>query len=306
MGSLLALLLALSTAQAAPAPPPPEPALDTVILTSGGRLRGTIVEDLPDADLVILLPDGSARPVPRAQILAIEYAFPYPARLPEPPTAGEGGAPPVAEEPAPAEEGEGGVVPGGARGPPFTVSFGIGASFPLGTLDATGQRLTDVSTVLASLDLEVGWRVLPALEIAAYFRGGFSDVAKSWQGEACWMDGFACTTSDLGFGLRPRWIMAPGAQFTPWIAASVGLDWLVIQDEDYWGLSYGGWEVGASVGFDVWLGSSVGLGAQVGARLGEYAWRTTKGWAVVDPYWPGGALHGWIDAGLRLVVGVGM
>lgn len=48
-------------------------ALDTVLLTNGGRVRGQVMEDTAQV-VSVLLPDGTTRKIPRAEVARVDYA----------------------------------------------------------------------------------------------------------------------------------------------------------------------------------------------------------------------------------------
>lgn len=95
LGCALALVALLSSLTAS------AQALDTVFLTSGGRVRGTVIADEP-AGVTMQLPDGTTRKLLRAEVTRVEYAGSAAAPPPAAPapTATVPGAPPPATPPA--------------------------------------------------------------------------------------------------------------------------------------------------------------------------------------------------------------
>ncbi len=287
----LALVLGPSGEPVEPPPVPPPAELDTVLLTDGGLVRGTIVENRPGEDLVLLLPDGATWRIPREQVFAVDYARPP---APEAPPPGE--AQPVEEAPAPAP-------PGPWYGPspvrPFVLSFTLGGAFPLGTLDGTGTPMTDATSSLVALGLEAAARVAEPVEVGAYLRAAFGSARGSMEA-ACASVGATCGSDELGVGLVVRVQLTPGRMFCPWLAASGGVAWLSFSDTEGVQVTHAGWEAGLSAGLDGWIVSDVGVGLFAGVRTGEYPWGSYSIlMPVVDP-WPGSAFHVWIDVGVRV------
>src|SRR5438105_6698756 len=46
---------------------------DTVHLANGGRVRGVVLQDEPNGALVIRLPDGTTRSIPRGDVRSVDY-----------------------------------------------------------------------------------------------------------------------------------------------------------------------------------------------------------------------------------------
>jgi hypothetical protein len=80
VGTACALLIALFGTPAAAQ----DWQLDTVLLVSGGRLRGNVVEQSPESGVKLRLPDGTIRTVPPAEVKTVEFAIkPKPSSPPE-------------------------------------------------------------------------------------------------------------------------------------------------------------------------------------------------------------------------------
>ncbi|MET0385577.1 MAG: hypothetical protein ABW321_06445 [Polyangiales bacterium] len=68
-------------------------AVDTVYLKNGGRVRGTVISEEPDAGVTLKQIDGKTRVIPAADVKQVEYAQPAAAPAPPPPVAAPGAAP---------------------------------------------------------------------------------------------------------------------------------------------------------------------------------------------------------------------
>lgn len=95
--ALKTLLVAVWLAQAS-AP------LDTVFLTNGGRLRGTILEDDPARGVTLQMIDGTLRSLPRSEVSRVLYAQDPPAPREPAPSSPATGASPHPQAPPPAAE----------------------------------------------------------------------------------------------------------------------------------------------------------------------------------------------------------
>jgi len=284
--TLVALALALSTT--------PD-RYDTVLLSQGGVLRGTVIEDVPGSDLVLQMPDGSMRRIPRADVFRVDYAAP-PSQEP----AGEAAAPPAGPSP-PAEPPA--AVEGLETVRPVSFGIGLGGAIPFGTLDASGLLLTQATTALFSITFDGAWRPLEPLEVGAYFRVG-GGGARPPLSAPCLAVGVTCDTLDLGFGLLSRWSFLPRGQFDPWVGVAGGFQIFGPSSEYDVSVDYLGWEVGPSAGVDLRTGPDWGLGIYAGVRWGWFTDMNVRGIPPpLAPAWWGTATHGWADFGVRMVYG---
>ena len=262
---------------------------DTVLLTNGGVLRGTVVEDVPGADLVLLMPDGSTRKIPRAEVARVDWAAP-PAQAAPPPPPGTPPPPPYPGPPPPPPA----LAAPPERGP-LALGMWISGAFPYGKLDASGLALSSAFTPQFVLGFEASWRVTDPLELGLYLRfGGGSTYSaiNNW----CLAYGGWCDSMDFGVGFFPRWSFAPKARLNPWIQVGAGYEYLTAFN-DWAGFDYGGWELGAWAGLDFYTGPAGSVGIFAGARWGEFT--AGGGYGGIPMPWGGNAGHGWIDFGLR-------
>ncbi len=283
MTSIFAILAALALS-AQPA------GYDTVVLSNGGVLRGTVVEDVPGKDLLLLMPDGTTRTIPRAEVARVEWAQPAQPTMPPPP-------PPYAEPPPPPYPGPPAPLPPQAppeRGP-LALGGWLGGAFPLGTLDGNGLALSRAFSAQFVLGFDAAWRLAEPFELGAYLRfGGGTSYApiNDW----CLAYGGWCDAFDFGVGLLGRWSFAPRAKLNPWVALGAGYEYLDAYNE-WAGAHYGGFELGGWVGLDFNTGPAGAVGIFAGGRWGEFT--VGGGYGGLPVAWGGAASHGWIDFGVR-------
>lgn len=244
---------------------------DAVVLLGGQVLRGTVIEDVPGRDLWFQSPDGSLTSVPRTEMASVALAAP-----PEAPAA-----PPPAVSPPPEELG---LLYG---------ALAIGAAIPTGTMAGNLQLGKAVGTSFA-MALEGALRLNRWLHLGAYFRftaGSMASPIKEICGD--------CVADDLGGGILVRWSFAPTSAWNPWLSLGLGLEYLF--DETNATFGYLGWELGGAVGLDYRLSSSAGIGLYVGTRWGRFF--SSDVYVPLPTVADGVAWHGWIDVGVRFVLG---
>jgi hypothetical protein len=282
--TLVALALALSTT--------PD-RYDTVLLSQGGVLRGTVIEDLPGSDLVLQMPDGSMRRIPRAEVFRVDYA------APQPPEAEV----PAAPSPAPASEAPAPEVASQETVGLITGAMAFGGAVPFGILDGSGLPLSQATTTLFQITFEFGIRPVDPLVVGAYFRVG-GGGARPPLSAPCLAVGVTCDSLDLGFGLLSRWGFQPRGMLNPWVAVAGGFQIFGPSSEYDVSVDYLGWEVGPSAGLDFRLGPTLGFGLYAGVRWGWFTDMNVRGIPPpLAPAWWGAATHGWADFGVRMVYG---
>ncbi len=260
---------------------------DTVILNSGGVLRGTVIENVPGADLVLLMPDGTTRTIPRSEIARLDWA----AQPPPPPAAAPPPPPPYPAPPAPPPV----PLPAAQRGP-LELGVWLSGAFPTGTLDGSGTSLSSTFSPQLLVGFEASWRVADPLELGVYLRLGGGEARGSVE-SGCIYTGGRCDVLEIGVGFFPRWSFAPRAALNPWVQLGLGYEYLTPYN-DWAGIDYTGWEVGAWAGLDVATAPFGALGFFAGARWGQFTSGSPYGGLPMP--WGGSATHGWIDLGVRL------
>ncbi len=259
---------------------------DTVVLTNGGILRGSIVKDLPGESLVLELTTGEVWTIPRAEISRIE-----PARSAPP----EGPAPP--EEPPPLEA----AVPPLDIVPVFQGGFSLGLAVPVGRLDASGLGFGSAVSPQFTFSFEGTFRPVPELELGLFMLLG-GGTSYGPLNDHCIAAGGWCDAFDLTLGFFPRWSFLPRGSVNPWVSVSGGFEWLSITNAYHDAFDYTGWLVGAAAGVDLRSGPGFSLSFQLGTRWGQFTTLTVSGLLPVIDFAP--ATHGWIDLGVRANYGL--
>jgi hypothetical protein len=233
---------------------------DTLFIANGGRVRGSVIEESPQAVSIQLL-DGSTRRYEIKEVLRIEYgdgsvSTPRPPPPPPPPatapgpqviTPQVGGAPqvivaggaasqqptiivmpcpappPAAPVPPPPETAPA-VHPGGPSSSPVYLSLGLGG------LTMSGKIEQDVSTSTifndqVNLQAEFGLRATPKTAFALYFDLGVGDPSRSISDSSSCVgvDG-GCTASTGRLGILVRHTFSPAEPRTGWLAFGTGAE----------------------------------------------------------------------------------
>jgi len=173
---------------------------DTVVLTNGGVLRGTVVEDLPGANLLLEMPDGAIRTIPRGEIAQIDYARTGAPAYPEP------YPPPPPEEAPPGGQGDTGPaegVPALDTVPVLQGGIAMGVAFPVGLLDASGLGLASTVSPQLTFTFEGSYRPMAELELGLYLLLGGGSAFGPLNGH-CLDAGGACQALDLSLGFFPQ------------------------------------------------------------------------------------------------------
>jgi hypothetical protein len=325
MTALIPIAIAALIAAAAPA-------LDTVFLRNGGRVRGTVVEEDPSRGISIQLPNGEFRKLLPAEIARVEYgqpsgsaveagpesvkpAPPQPAAAPAEPSASSSGPtndspppppeatlPPAGAPPTPAPAPSAEPVPAGTEPYPppvaVTVAMSLFSMSPGGDAEG-GKAMKDFTSAMGGFGLEAGLRLDERLTLGAYFDFA-SGVTGATLEDWCVASGLECTTADMKLGLLARWAFTPSDWQTPWIALGAGVDVMVAVPDDPKAKtpSYVGFEpLRLSVGWDYRGWSPFGIGVFATASWSRYASvddGTGTVFAIEDRRG-----HSWLQIGVR-------
>jgi hypothetical protein len=282
---------------------------ETVVLTTGERVGGRVIEASASGGVRIQLPDGTVRWIHPLAVERLESADGTSRRL-QP--ASSTPADDRADERAPASPAdERGAPPteaaGAARRGTLWLSFGLGYAKPYGR---TGGSAPSLEALVGSrhvlLSLEGGYRLSERYSIGAVFDFTSSNVGDELQ-PVCDRYGRDCDTATAQLGLFVRRDFAPGAAVNPWASIGVGREWLAgeVFEPDAGGdsvpvLSAPGWQLPRlALGVDLRAGRRLGVGLFASYALGIYD-RVTVDQVDVQS---GAAVHGWAQAGVRLILG---
>jgi hypothetical protein len=119
--------------------------------------------------------------------------------------------------------------------------------------------------------LEVGWRLTPALTLGAY--GSYGIGLPAHRAGVCGEPGSSCSVRDLRLGLQAAWAFAARWKgIGPWVGLAVGYEWLSLDGFDGSGARRGfrGLELAClQVGAEAALGR-VRVGPVLSYSLGRY------------------------------------
>ncbi|HEX9240989.1 MAG TPA: hypothetical protein VF875_00970 [Anaeromyxobacter sp.] len=313
---MVSLVLAALLA-ADPAPPPAPPALDTVFLADGGRVRGTVIEDSPTSGVTLQLPDGSFRKFPRAEVARVEYAGektapppaapPPPMAAPAPPPAAP--PPPMAVPPAqpPEQAAAEGAPPRDPNAPAgVTFSAGLSGAGTSGDVSENYRSTSDYWSSFTELNLEGGVRLNPATTLLLRIDFGGGDVAGILK-EDCAALGLECGAATFKLGVGVRYAFTPTGKSTPWVSAGLGREGTGFSAKGPAGtetVAFGGWEwLKLGAGWDLRFSRSFGLGAFAGFSLGSYGSVSASGPGYLIPGDLGASrTHTWLQLGLRAIL----
>lgn len=124
-------------------------------------------------------------------------------------------------------------VASSARADGFELGARVGYGVPLGDVDDDdNEDLSDGIKGMIPLQLDVGYRVTPALSLGGYFMYGFGfvgdeisdtcDAAEDVPGLSA-----SCSATDFRVGLQAHYHFSPDKKVDPWLGVGVGYEWLM-------------------------------------------------------------------------------
>jgi hypothetical protein len=177
------------------------------------------------------------------------------------------------------------------------LSFGIRAeyAFPFGAA-VEGGNLSHVVAGVFLVGGELGYQIVPRLNLLAYFFYGFPSIAGG-STTTCNDPTAQCSANLIRFGVVGNYHFTPYKKIDPWVGLSVGWEVLNVSSEDDTGApllasSLNGLELGTLFGVEYRPGANFGLGPYVEGSAGHY----------FDPA-AGSAIHGWLTIGIRVRTG---
>lgn len=185
-------------------------------------------------------------------------------------------------------------------------------AIPLGDLqgpDDPGESpvaLSDVVTGAIPIQLDVLYRITPAVSLGAYFSYAFTQTRLEIEGTViCEEPGVDCSGSQMRFGIQGVYAFQAGGS-RPWVGAMIGYEMLSVTAslEGFGDLdaSVQGWEWFTLQGGVDWkLGESFVLGPFVAFGFGQYTDRELEvpGEPAVAESIPEKAVHEWLWLGVR-------
>jgi hypothetical protein len=299
---------------------------DVVMLSNGGRVRGTVIEQDPRSGVRIKLLDGTIRSLTAAEVREVQYGSPagVPSPAPTPPAAASTSAPtqafpaaspasawpagPASGNPADARERSAGL-------PAHKWDLGLrfGYALPLGNVSGS-DKLSDAVSGEVPIWFEVGYRFSPAFMFGTFFQYAFTQLKA---GVGCPINA-TCSGHDTKFGIQGQYHFLPEQRTDPWLGVGIGYETfsesidenLPALNEHIDGNFSGVQFLNLQAGVDFRVASLFSLGPFLDYSLGEYS--TASGNATIDGNSQtldsdinDTALHEWFTFGLRGTFGVG-
>jgi hypothetical protein len=202
----------------------------------------------------------------------------------------------------------------------FELGARVGYGIPLGKVDDDdNDDLADGIQGMIPLQLDLGYRVTPALSLGGYFMYGVGFLGDDISDSCDALEDLpgvsaSCSVSDLRLGLQVHYHFAPRTKLDPWLGVGVGYEWLTFgMDLDAAGAETEASSTGKGFefiniqgGLDFELASGLALGPFLSFSLGQYSSYSTScsgsGCEAVDS---GSndiddkALHQWLLLGVR-------
>lgn len=187
----------------------------------------------------------------------------------------------------------------------LTLGARVAAAFPLGD-EEKGAPLSDALSHAFPLELRVGWRLDPSLEVGLQGGYGFASVASASE-RMCAQTGTACSAHLWRLAARGEYSTRRG-DWRPFTAATLGWEWEVRRWEatsDNWSeTTRSGWELGGEAGIDRVFQRGFEAGIFAGLSLAQFRSKSVEQKYVGYTTHDAGSiqnppLHGWFTIGLR-------
>ncbi|HSM91272.1 MAG TPA: hypothetical protein VLT47_00205 [Anaeromyxobacteraceae bacterium] len=300
---------------------------DSVVLTTGERIEGRVIDASPSAGVKVLLPDGRVRWIHPMSVERIDRAdgtsvpfrpepaspSPSPAEAPVTSPLGPPAPPPPPverawrEEPPVAIDARPEPVEERPRSGTAWFAFAAGHAKPLGRSARSGPTLEAlVGDGHTALTLEGGLRFGERNSIGAVLDFTSSNIGDELR-PLCARYGSDCDTATAQLGVFLRRDFDPRGQLNPWASIGIGREWLAGEVFEPTGggdsvqlLSAPGWQLPrVGLGIDWRTSRLIGFGVYAALALGVYDRVTIDRVNVGD----GPAVHGWAQLGVRAILG---
>ena len=164
------------------------------------------------------------------------------------------------------------------------VGLRLGYALPMGE-SVKDSKMSDGLKSAIPIQVDVGYRVIPALVIGGFFSYAPLQLKDGDQG--C-PSGADCSNSQLRFGVQAHYHLMPTEKFDPWLGAGIGYE--LVNSKATKGsvessFSYGGFEfLNLQAGADYKVMPKLGIGPYLSFALGQYSKSSAKlsGTGVAD------------------------
>jgi len=189
----------------------------------------------------------------------------------------------------------------------LTLGARVGYAFPTGKVDdGPDADLGDYWKNQIPLQVDVGFKLSPALTLGGYVSYGFSSAGDVADAELCSLTDVDCSLSIVRLGVQLDYAFETASpSVVPWFGVGTGYEWARIKADGPVGeakLTDKGWEIlNLQVGADFKAGPSFAVGPFAQYAFGKYTRielededGNTLGGDVEDT-----AMHGWFQIGVR-------
>jgi len=187
--------------------------------------------------------------------------------------------------------------------PGFGASLRVGYGNPMGSVQGgAGADLGQFFGGQLPLQLDLGYRITPALSLAVYGAYALSSVGSSVE---CLSGGVSCSGSDVRIGLEVFWHLLPGQTMDPWAAIGFGYEWSKLGFEGPAGtlgeVTLKGLELlNLQAGADYPLTAGFGIGPFVQLTVAQYSTVVeSSGGSSRSAELDSTRLHQWLQIGAR-------
>jgi len=186
----------------------------------------------------------------------------------------------------------------------FEAAVRAGFGIPLGSVADGGRSVSDVSSFVIPVGLDIGVRLGGAIFLGGYFQYGFGGSTSS---DICTTD-LSCSSSTLRVGGQVHWHPLGNASTDPWIGLGSGYESIKLNlsgGGENASVTFSGWEfVNIQAGLDFALGSAVKIGPWISFSIGQYGSGSISGTGggFTGGDVPNKSIHEFLLGGVRLVI----
>jgi len=176
----------------------------------------------------------------------------------------------------------------------------LGYGFAMGEVMEEGD-LGDIVKAQIPLQLDVGYRVTPALTLGGYFAYGFGRIGDDIMGlgDVCDQDGVDCSSRVYRLGVQIDYAFK-GPSMTPWVGAGFGYEWAKFKAEagaEELEITFKGFEfLNLQGGVDWKVADKLSVGPFAMVSIGQYSTGAIDG---DDEDIENKGLHQWLQLGVR-------
>jgi hypothetical protein len=308
---------------------------DTVMLTNGGRVRGTVMEEDPAKGTSIRLLDGNVKRFSPQEVKEVIYGGgPAPAAPVATPSQGAPPLPapnsgPVSAPPPASTSSFTGTPPSAPPTKPLMdrtrlpsgieIGFRTGYAIPSGSIDGDsgdplGNPLSNYTSGVIPFWFDAGYRLAwPSIFVGGYFQYGVGLGAGNdgQSPSACSAAGLSCSAHVIMVGLQAQWHILPSGTLDPWVGLGIGMEFASASESGSsipsgasgsTTISASGWDYQIiQGGLDIHLVRDFSFGPFIMFAVGEYSTesQSSSHGGSQSVTINSNALHEWVTLGVR-------